>query len=145
MLRNFYDLAYLSTVLSFLVAIIYIWLLAIRTKVRFQHRTGSLAVARYVYGIVWRTTVVQLFVSVFFLYQGILLLLPPEPMPNRLGNIIGRLIVSIIILCILGAFGIWDTTITDSNDKLQEDYEADVREAVKQIIVFPGKPDGRSV
>ena len=139
MIRAFFVLAYLSTALSLISVAFGLWMFIINTRFRFQQRKGSLAISRYVYGIVWRTTIVRLVVSLSILYQGITLLLPPVPQPARIENIVTRLIASVITILIVVGFSLMDNpNLSDSNEQLQKDYEEDVRKAVNQIILRPG-------
>lgn len=136
MLRLFFVLTYLSTALSFITIMFLAWMFAVNTKFRFRNKAGSLSVVHYVYGIIWRTTILRMVMVASILYQGITLLLPPAPSEARIENIVTRLIASVVVLTTIVAFSVMDNpNLTDSNEQLQKDYEADVRKAVKEIIV----------
>ena len=133
MIRAFFVLAYLSTALSLISVAFGLWMFIINTRFRFRRRKGSLAISRYVYGIVWRTTIVRLVVSLSILYQGITLLLPPVPQPARIENIVTRLIASVTTILIVVGFSLMDNpNLSDSNEQLQKDYEEGERSKSSQ-------------
>jgi hypothetical protein len=114
-----------------------LWMFVAHTRDRFsKQREGSLAVARYVYGIIWHTAIVRLGGNLFFLALGISAL---QSKQTHAGGEFVWVGICILVLTISLVASLLDNPrIRDSNEQIQKDYEADVREAVRQILVRPG-------